>query len=102
MRMKRRNCHTVLCQDGIVLVIKFFVENTAAEEVYAVGHQCVMVQPVHPFSDVGHHLIKMKPEENITVISVHKIIEEVFSFKTDKTFFYVSRVPNLYGRAVFK
>ncbi|WAR17479.1 hypothetical protein MAR_032073, partial [Mya arenaria] len=100
-RMKRRNCYTVLCLDGVILAISYFIENIVDEKLFAVGHICTITEPVHPFCDVGYHLLRMKTEEDVHVVLVDKIIEEVFVIQTENTYFYVSRVSNLYGRSVF-
>lgn len=68
----------------MILAISYFIENIVDEKLFAVGHICTITELVHPFCDVGYHLLRMKTEEDV---HVDKIIEEVFVIQTENTFF---------------
>jgi hypothetical protein len=102
-RMKRRNCHTFLCGNGVIFTVKYFVEDTVQNEKYAVGNQIDLLEPVHPFPDVGHHLLKVKDANELDVILASELKEELFVINPSQGVgCYISRVPNLYGISVFK
>lgn len=71
----------------MILALSYFIENIVDEKLFAVGHICTITELVHPFCDVGYHLLRMKTEEDVHVVLVDKIIEEVFVIQTENTFF---------------
>ena len=102
-RMKKRHCHTVLCQDAVMFTIKYFIQNIITGRIYAVGHRVGLKEIVHHFDDVGYHIINTEMTMDTEVVSADLIREELFVMKIHGTSdSYVCRVPNLYGQSVIK
>lgn len=102
-RMKKRVCyvHVVKCQNGTILKLLYFLQNTVTFKLFA----CAKKINVHPESFVltngPKHIIRVEQSEEFVVIPVEEITEKLF-FMAIHEKLYIAYLPNMVGHSVFK
>ena len=103
-RMKRRICYFVVCEDGKMVAIDYFLLNTESNVVFLVGYLFVSMAcsgTTRICGDVGNHIIRVEKTNDLVVFDVDVIVEKLIYLEIDDIA-YVSNVPNKYGHGVFK
>ena len=101
-RMKKRVCYLVLCKDDSILSVDFFILNTESLQVYAFGNIYEVLDEPFLFNKGGHHIIRVQQTPDVRIIDVERISEKLFLITPHPDHTYVSRMPNIHGRGIFK
>lgn len=101
-RMIKRRCNVVLCENGDMFSVEYFLLNEVSNIVYAVGFQLEIQEQCYLYPTAGHHLLKVNRLQDVCVFQVDQIQEKLFFITPEDTFVVVARVPNMHGRGLFK
>ncbi len=101
-KMHKRQCHVILCSNGKIFDIHYFVINTTTDNVFGVDNLIkVKSDKTHIFDSAGRHIFCMECREDLVVSTVNVFIEKVFFIAVDNCY-YVTKMPNHFGYGVLK
>ena len=101
-RQRNRISYIVICRNGLIVAIEYFLLNTVSCEVFLFGQELKLAQNHYMFDDAGHHILQVIPGDERCILPVTQILEKVIHMKLGENKQYISRSPNKYGHGVLK
>ena len=100
-RMKRRICYVVVLMDGRLCKVLNLLWD---KETNCASARCQMMtlhEKSFPFTNVGHHMVKVVDLEEVDVLDVSLFKEKLVYLNSKLTgHAFICRMPNLYGHGV--
>ena len=72
-RMKKCIGYVVLCENGLIIQVLFFVMHKDIRQVYAYGNVVQIENVSNLFQNAGHHISKVTPTNHMEVVDVSSI-----------------------------
>ncbi|KAH3755223.1 hypothetical protein DPMN_189913 [Dreissena polymorpha] len=97
-RMQKRNCHTVLLDNGCIKSIEFFVYDAVSNKCFALTQDLKVTGLLH---NSLTHLIKVEHGRKNEIVPVNAFVEKVICLEGFKDCVCMARLPTFYNHCVY-
>ncbi|KAH3894855.1 hypothetical protein DPMN_019014 [Dreissena polymorpha] len=96
-RLQRRNCHTVLLDNGCIKSIEFFVHDKVSNKCFAFTQELTVTGFLH---NCTTHLITVENGSKNEIVPVDAFVEKVVCLEGMKDCVCIARLPTFYNHCV--
>lgn len=101
-RMEKRICYVVLCRDGHLQEILYFIVNTETRSIFTLSKRLDVHSQSYICDNASpRHIVRVEETQEKHVFPVQNIAEKVFLMKVNGLTF-IACMPNVIGHAIFK